>query len=460
MQMDREKQAEVNLKISARDGGTNPKFATAQVKITIEDENDEAPRFLQGSAGLLMLEISENTRVGSKITSVQAVDNDQGRNGSVGYSLSQATQARYPGVFSINSGTGDIIVNTVLDRETRTEYDLVVIAEDGGEPAQSSSVRVHIDVGDTNDNSPSFYPLKYFVVLQSDFSQEEPCVQLRATDADEGINAVVEYELIEGDTSTFSLNDQTGEIFLRKPVHDISGNIYDLKVAAKDKKGRKSVEHADVEIIVESDSLKYLSCTENLYRFSILEDSSISSSDIGRIVGNVQLQDNPMPGLQFEIIDGNKFDTFSIEESSGTIITKRPLDRETQEKTVLKIRVKSTSAVISAICQAEVKLEDVNDQTPVITDDEVITISEDAPIKEIIKIVKARDDDKDKNARVHYKLADDIDGHFSINQDTGAIHLEKPLKKTLSSLKEVFLNVFVSDNGVPSLSSNYTYRYK
>ena len=103
---------------------------------------------------------------------------------------------------------------------------------------------------------------------------------------------------------------------------------------------------------------------------------------------------------------------------------------------------------------------DVNDQTPVITDDEVITISEDAPIKEIIKIVKARDDDKGKNARVHYKLADDIDGHFSINQDTGAIHLERPLKKSVSTLKEVFLNVFVSDNGVPSLSSNYTYRYK
>ena len=252
------------MKISARDGGTNPKFATAQVKITIEDENDESPRFLQGTAGLLTLKISENTRVGSRITSVQAVDNDQGRNGSVSYSLSRATQARYPGVFSISSGSGDITVKTVMDRETRAEYDLVVIAEDGGEPARASSLSVHIDVGDTNDNSPSFYPLKYFVVLQSDFSQEDPCVQVRATDADEGINAVVEYELIEGDTSTFSLNDQNGEIFLRKPVRDISGNIYDLKVAAKDKKGRKSVEHADVEIIVESDSLKYLSCTENL----------------------------------------------------------------------------------------------------------------------------------------------------------------------------------------------------
>lgn len=458
MQIDREKQAAVNLKISARDGGTNPKFATAQVRISIEDENDESPRFLQGTAGLLSLDISENTRVGSKITTLQAVDNDQGRNGSVSYKLSRATAARYPGHFSINSGTGDLSVNTILDRETRAEYDLVVIAEDGGEPARSSSMTVHIDVSDTNDNAPSFYPLKYFVVLQSDFSQEEPCVQLRARDADEGINAVLEYELIQGDTSTFSLNDQNGKIFLRKPVGDISGSIYDLRVAARDKKGRKSVEHADVEIIVESDSLNYLSCTENLYRFSILEDSSISSPDIGRMVGAVKLQDNSVPSLQFEIIDGNEFDMFSIEESSGTIITKRPLDRETQEKTVLKIRVKSTSAVISAICQAEVKLEDVNDQTPIITDDEVITISEDAPIKEIIKIVKARDDDKDKNARVHYSLEDDVDGHFSINHDTGAIYLEKPLKKSVSKFKEVFLNVLVSDRGVPSLSSNYTYR--
>ena len=113
------------MKISARDGGTNPKYATAQVKITIEDENDESPRFLQGTAGLLILEISENTRVGSKITSVQAVDNDQGRNGSVSYSLSRATQARYPGVFSINSGSGDITVNTVM-------FIILVVAGRGG----------------------------------------------------------------------------------------------------------------------------------------------------------------------------------------------------------------------------------------------------------------------------------------------------------------------------------------
>ena len=137
-------------------------------------------------------------------------------------------------------------------------------------------------------------------------------------------------------------------------------------------------------------------------------------------------------------------------------MTKGALDRETQEKTVLKVRVKSSSRVISAICQAEVKLEDVNDQTPIISDNEIITVSEDAPIKEIIKIVSAEDKDRDQNSRVKYGLESDINGQFSINADTGAIYLERPLKEASSKL--FYLTVLVSDYGVPSLASNYTYR--
>ena len=320
------------------------------------------------------------------------------------------------------------------------------------------SIPIIFQVLDTNDNSPVFYPVQYFVVLQSDFPAGAACVELRAADADEGLNAVVEFELIDGDSATFSLNEQTGEIFLRRPVRDIAPNIYQLKVAARDKKGRKSAEHANVEIVVESDNLEYLSCTENLYTFSIPEDSSLAAPDIGREVGRVTLQDNSVPGLVFQIIDGNELDMFSIGESSGLIVTKGALDRETQEKTVLKVRVKSSSRVISAICQAEVKMEDVNDQTPIISDNEIITVSEDAPIKEIIKIVSAEDKDRDQNSRVKYGLESDINGQFSINADTGAIYLERPLKEASSKSRLFYLTVLVSDYGVPSLASNYTYR--
>ena len=460
MQIDRERQSEVTLTISARDGGTNPKFATATVSITIEDENDETPQFLYQQSGILNLEISENTRVGSTITTVQAVDNDRGRNGSVSYQLSRATQHKYPGKFELDSNSGEIRVKSLLDRETESEYKLTVTAADGGQPARTSTMTIDVKVLDVNDNSPVFYPRQYFVVLQPAFVQSSPVVQLRARDADEGLNAVVEYEILDGDTSTFSLNTQTGQIFLRTPINDIAGQIFHLKISAADKKGRKSVEHANVEIVVESDSLKYVSCTENLYKFSIIEDSSLNTAPrLGRRVGQVTLDDNSVSGLEFEIIDGNEHEMFEIEESSGVIVSKKPLDRETQEKTVLKIRVKSSNELISAICQAEVKLEDTNDQTPIITDDELIIVSEDAPIKEIIKIVTAVDGDKDQNARIKYRLEDDANGQFSINVDTGAIYLEKPLKIAQTKSKLFSLTVLVADQGLPaSLSSNYTYR--
>ena len=459
MLIDREQQSEVTLTVSARDGGTNPKFATATVSIVIEDENDETPEFLYQQSGVLSLEISENTRVGSTITTVQAVDNDRGSNGSVSYQFSSATHHKYPGVFEIDSSSGDIRIRSLLDRESEDNYQLIVTAKDGGQPSRTSSMTINIDILDVNDNSPVFYPEQYFVVLQSDFRSSEPVVQLRATDADEGVNAEVEYELLDGDTSTFSLNQQSGQIFLRRPISDISNNIFSLTVSAADKKGRKSVRHANVEIVLESDSLRYLTCTENLYTFNIVEDSSIIGlPNIGRRVGQVLLEDNSVSSVMFEIIDGNEDDVFKIEESSGVIVSNKALDREMREKFVLKIRVKSSQELISAICQAEVKLEDLNDETPIISDDELIRVSEDAPIKEIIKIVNAIDGDKDENSRIKYSLEDDSNGQFSINADTGAIYLEKPLEITGTKSKLFSLTVQASDQGQPSLSSNYVFR--
>ena len=174
LQMDRETQSDLQLLVSARDGGTSPKFATATVAITVEDENDESPQFLHQENGRLKLEISENTRVGSKITTVQAVDNDRGKNGSITYQLSSGVAVKYQGTFEINPSTGDIRVNSLLDRETLDKYELIVYAKDGGKPAKTSTMTINIDLVDTNDNSPIFYPLKYFIVIQSDFQQEEP----------------------------------------------------------------------------------------------------------------------------------------------------------------------------------------------------------------------------------------------------------------------------------------------
>ena len=92
--------------------------------IAVEDENDERPEFLHQEDGELRLAVSENTRPGSRITTLQAVDNDRGRNGSITYQLGSSAAARYPGTFQPEPQTGDVTVHSLLDRETTAEYEL------------------------------------------------------------------------------------------------------------------------------------------------------------------------------------------------------------------------------------------------------------------------------------------------------------------------------------------------
>ncbi len=89
--LDREKCDAVELKISARDGGPNPRYAYTQLKITILDENDQVPRFAQAVTNVTL---SEDVPPGSSIASLVAVDQDQGTNGSVTYSLHAETLFR------------------------------------------------------------------------------------------------------------------------------------------------------------------------------------------------------------------------------------------------------------------------------------------------------------------------------------------------------------------------------
>ena len=103
-------------------------------------------------------------------------------------------------------------------------------------------------------------------------------------------------------------------------------------------------------------------------------------------------------------------------------------------------------------------MTDVNDQHPRIVDTDILTVAEDAPIKEIIKMVGAEDGDAGENSRLRFRLEESSEssGYFSIDEDTGALLLERSLRTTKTRLFS--LPVVVSDSGQPSLSSNFTYR--
>lgn len=75
------------------------------------------------------------------------------------------------GDFQLGTSTGALSTSRTLDRETRAEYTLEVVATDRGSPALSTTVTVQVKVLDVNDNSPIFSRSSYSVEVSEDAAE-------------------------------------------------------------------------------------------------------------------------------------------------------------------------------------------------------------------------------------------------------------------------------------------------
>lgn len=122
-EVDYELMSEYHLWIEAEQGGSTPATSYAEVVITIDDVNDNKPKFTQA---VYEVAIAERTMFGSSILTVTATDADSGLNGEVIYSLSGSNS----NLFRIDSDDGEIRTFTNLDRELVDTYSLTVTATD------------------------------------------------------------------------------------------------------------------------------------------------------------------------------------------------------------------------------------------------------------------------------------------------------------------------------------------
>jgi protocadherin Fat 4 len=89
---------------------------------------------------------------------IKAIDRDEGRNGYIEYML-ESNSSTIP--FTLGSVDGLLRVSGRLDRETKANYELTVMARDRGEPPKSTQTKILVKVLDENDNSPVFDPKHY-----------------------------------------------------------------------------------------------------------------------------------------------------------------------------------------------------------------------------------------------------------------------------------------------------------
>ncbi|XP_023258330.1 protocadherin-16-like [Seriola lalandi dorsalis] len=226
-ELDRELQDHYTLTVYARDGGLPPNFAKAVVRVEVQDVNDNAPVFAKPWYGL---EVPEN-QAPVELCFLKATDPDSGPGGELQYRITAGDQH---GDFQLHASTGALSTSRSLDRETRAEYTLEVVATDRGSPALSTTVTVEVKVLDVNDNNPVFSRSSYSVEVSEDAAEGTQVLEVSATDADEDLNGKVLYFLSRETHGAFTVHENTGRITTAAPLDREKWASYSFQVFAVD----------------------------------------------------------------------------------------------------------------------------------------------------------------------------------------------------------------------------------
>ncbi|OXB52784.1 hypothetical protein ASZ78_008186 [Callipepla squamata] len=146
--LDYEEVRAVEVTVSAADGGSPPRSATALLRVLVRDENDNAPVVLHpppdGSAALGEL-VPRHARAGYLVAKVVAVDADAGQNAWLCYELAKATE---PGLFRVGLHSGEVRTARAVGERDAARHRLVVLVRDRGRPPRSASATLAVALAD------------------------------------------------------------------------------------------------------------------------------------------------------------------------------------------------------------------------------------------------------------------------------------------------------------------------
>ncbi|CAD5112873.1 DgyrCDS2084 [Dimorphilus gyrociliatus] len=197
-QLNREKQSQYLITLKCKDFGKIPNVADRLIDVRVLDLNDNSPAFqeIKDHRGKILkkdqLQVAENASIGHVIARIRATDPDEGRNGSVIYTLKQIDRVSER-LLEIDRRSGIIRVSKNLDREKYGRIRIRVKASDEGLVSKHTSIKLTVKILDVDDNLPKFgqesyeksvyenRPIGTFVVLVSanDDDVKDKEVQLR-----------------------------------------------------------------------------------------------------------------------------------------------------------------------------------------------------------------------------------------------------------------------------------------
>uniref|UniRef100_A0A8C3XED6 FAT atypical cadherin 1 n=1 Tax=Cyanoderma ruficeps TaxID=181631 RepID=A0A8C3XED6_9PASS len=445
MALDREQQAVYHLLVKATDGGG--RFCQANIILTLEDVNDNAPEFTTDTYSITVF---ENTEPKTLLTRVQAADADAGLNRKIHYALVNSAE----GQFSIDEFSGIIRLEKPLDRELQAVYTLTLKATDEGLPRRlSSTSSLIVSVLDINDNPPVFEHREYSASVSEDVLVGTEVLQIYAASRDIEANAEITYSIVSGNEhGKFSIDSTTGAIFVIESLDYESSHEYYLTVEATDGGTPSLSDVVTVNINVTDINDNSPVFSQDTYTAVISEDAMLEQSVITVMADDADGPSNNH--IHYAIIDGNQGNPFTIDPTRGEIKVTKLLDREKISGYTLTVQASDNGSPPKInTTTVNIDVSDVNDNPPVFSKGNYsVIIQENKPVGFSVLQLVVTDRDSSHNGPpfLFTILTGNEERTFQITQQ-GVLTTSAALNRKVRD--HYLLHVKVADNGKPPLSS-------
>ncbi|KAM6148958.1 protocadherin alpha-9 isoform 4-T4 [Erethizon dorsatum] len=345
--IDFEESKTYRIQVEAVDKGFPPLAGHCTVLVEVVDVNDNAPQL---TVKTLWLPVKEDAQIGTVIALISVTDLDAGANGQVTCSLLPLDPFKLVSSFK---NYYSLVLDTSLDRESISNYEVVVTARDGGSPSLWASATVSVEVADVNDNAPVFAQPEYTAFVKENNPPGSHIFTVCARDADAQENALVSYSLVErrvGErllSSYVSVHAESGKVFALQPLDHEELELLQFQVSARDSGVPALGSNVTLQVFVldENDNAPVLLPPWSQGAGGAVSELVSRSVGAGHVVAKVRAVDADSgynAWLSYELlpIAGGARSPFRVALYTGEISTTRALEEEDTPRQHLLVLVK------------------------------------------------------------------------------------------------------------------------
>ncbi|XP_041838939.1 protocadherin-23 [Melanotaenia boesemani] len=423
------------LQVVVSDRGHPALTTTCLIFIHLKGENEG----LQLTSKVYNATVKENSRAGTLIAKVDATDQDISTQ-RITYNIFSGDEDH---IFSINHHTGEIRVqkDNSLDFEVSPQIKLVVLADS---ELQTAYCRVSITLLDINDNAPLFEQSSYRTSVWEGQVHNTYVMQVFASDADSGLNGLIQYSILSGNhNEAFILDSARGILATNVLLDREITPSYKLVLQAVDrgKPPLSSTATIRVQVVDVNDNSPTIPSKEPV----VIAENLPAGYVVTEVIANdVDLSST----IIYSFSDNSTTSVpFAIDPYTGVITLTRALDYEVETEYTLTVWASDSLHQTSG--EVKVQVLDINDNAPVFTQDSYqVELSELISEDTLVLTVSASDRDDGFNGNISYRLLTSPLQGFYIQPDTGSVFTNKPLK-AISNSNVIYLLVEARDGGDP-----------